>query len=481
MSLKNQCQLITYPDSLGKNLQELHYNLKRHFSKVVGGVHILPFYPSSADRGFAPLRYDEVEARFGTWEDVEKIGEDFDLMVDFMVNHISRQSDYFKDFVEKGENSEYADMFLSLKKFSPDGEIPEEDLKKIYTRKPRPPYLEVQRADGSKEKVWCTFDYEQIDLDINSPVARDVIRNFLIFLARRKSKVVRMDAFAYVTKKLGTNCFFLEPETWDILEWLNRYIEPFGAEILPEIHEHYSIQQKIAEKGYRVYDFALPMLALQGLYDADNKNLKNWLAICPRKQVTTLDTHDGIGVVDVAGLMTQEEVDRTMENMYTKGANLNKRYSTQEYQVLDIYQINCTYYSALGDNDEAYLTARTIQMFTPGIPQIYYVGLLAGKNDIELVEKTKAGRDINRHSYDLDEIEEEVKKPVVKRLLKLMEFRNNCKAFDGELEILESEDHVLNLKWQKDDFYATAVIDLKNHKSQIEYNDQNGEVVKLNP
>src|SRR5210317_730057 len=123
MSVQNKVQLITYPDSLGSNLLELHYVLRKYLRKAIGGVHILPFYPSSADRGFAPLTYDEVDPAFGTWDDVEHIGRDFDLIVDFMVNHISRQSIFFQDYMEHGEESPYADMFLSFRKLSPDGEL----------------------------------------------------------------------------------------------------------------------------------------------------------------------------------------------------------------------------------------------------------------------------------------------------------------------------------------------------------------------
>ena len=161
MPLKNQVQLIVYPDSLGSDLVELHYVLRRYLSRAIGGVHLLPFYPSSADRGFAPLTYDAVDPAFGTWRDINLIGREFDLIIDFMVNHISRMSEYFQDYFEKGAQSEYADMFLSFNKLSPTGEISEADLAQVYTRKPRPPYTIIQRADGSKEKVWCTFDYEQ--------------------------------------------------------------------------------------------------------------------------------------------------------------------------------------------------------------------------------------------------------------------------------------------------------------------------------
>ena len=116
-----------------------------------------------------PKTYDEVDPAFGTWDDVEKIGHDFDLVIDFMVNHISRQSIFFQDYLEKGPLSEYADMFLSFDKLVPGGFIPDEDLEKVYTRKPRPPYQQLERPNGTLEKIWCTFDYEQIDLDYDSP------------------------------------------------------------------------------------------------------------------------------------------------------------------------------------------------------------------------------------------------------------------------------------------------------------------------
>ena len=471
MSIKNNVQLITYPDSLGINLLELHYVLRRYLRKAVGGIHLLPFYPSSADRGFAPLTYTEVDPVFGTWADVESIGSEFDLMIDFMVNHISRQSVYFQDYFEKGVDSEYADMFLSFNKLSPTGDISEEDLLKVYTRKPRPPYTMIERSDGSREKLWCTFDYEQIDLDLNSPKTKEIVRNFLIHLARTSAKIIRMDAFAYSTVRLGTNCFFLEPDVWELLEWLNEYLSPFETEMLPEVHEHYRYNRKIAEKGYWTYDFALPMLVLHTLYHHSSSRLKHWLSICPRKQFTTLDTHDGIGVVDVAGLLTEDEIERTLEGLDEKGANTRKLYSGPEFQNLDTYQVNCTYYSALECNDDSYLAARTIQFFAPGIPQVYYVGLLAGKNDIALVELTKNGRDINRHNYTLDEIPKEMERPVVQRLLRLMEFRNTYPAFGGKFVVEDAPDHQLALSWLDNPHRTTARIDLNTYRVEIEYDD----------
>ena len=471
MAIQNKVQLITYPDSLGINLLELHYVLRRYLRKAVGGIHLLPFYPSSADRGFAPLTYTEVNPVFGTWADIECIGSEFDLIIDFMVNHISRQSVYFQDYSEKGIDSEYADMFLSFNKLSPTGEISEEDLAKVYTRKPRPPYTMVERSDGSREKVWSTFDYEQIDLDLNATKTKEVLRNFLIYLARTSAKMIRMDAFAYSTVRVGTNCFFLEPDVWELLEWLNEYLTPFETVMLPEVHEHYRYHQKIAAKGYWTYDFALPMLVLHTLYNHSSDRLKQWFAICPRKQLTTLDTHDGIGVVDVFDLLTEDEIERTLKGLDEKGSNTRKIYSGPEYQNLDTYQVNCTYYSALECDDDSYLAARTIQFFAPGIPQVYYVGLLAGKNDIDLVEFTKNGRDINRHNYTLDEIAIEIKKPVVQRLLRLMEFRNTYPAFGGTFVIEDAPDDQLVLSWLDNPYRTTARIDLNTYHAEIEYYD----------
>ena len=259
------------------------------------------------------------------------------------------------------------------------------------------------------------------------------MRRYLINLSRTPAKMIRMDAFAYSTLKLGTNCFFLEPQVWELLEWLQDYVSPFGVEILPEVHEHYSYHRKISDHGYWTYDFSLPMLVLHTLYHHTSRSLRQWLAICPRKQVTTLDTHDGIGVVDVADLLTPEELQRTLDGLDEKGANTRKIFSGPEYENLDVYQVNCTYFSALECNENAYIAARAIQFFTPGIPQVYYVGLLAGENDIELVKQTKNGRDINRHNYTLDEIRSEMRKPVVGRLLRLMEFRSLHPPLTGNL------------------------------------------------
>ncbi|MDT3425419.1 sucrose phosphorylase [Paenibacillus forsythiae] len=473
MTIKNEIMLITYADSLGKNLRETAELLSSHFKGIIGGVHILPFYPSSADRGFAPLTYEEVDPEFGNWEDVAKIASDFYLMYDFMINHISRSSAYFKDFQENKDASPFRDLFIRYKDFWPGGEPTQEDVDAIYKRKPRAPYIDVTFADGTTEKIWCTFDEEQIDLNLYTETTKQFVKEQLQGLAERGASIIRLDAFAYATKKPGTSCFFIEPDTWEMLDEVKAILEPYGAELLPEIHEHYSIQLKLAEKGYWVYDFALPMLVLHALYSGKSERLTHWLNICPRKQFTTLDTHDGIGVVDAADLMTPEEIEETKNNLFSQGANVKRVYNTMAYNNLDIYQLNCTYYSALGDDDDAYVLARAIQFFAPGIPQVYYVGLLAGKNDIELLEETKVGRNINRHYYTKEEALENLERPVLKRLFALMKFRNSYGAFDGNLTVVDNGGgSKLELIWRNGPLRAVLSADLATRVFTVHYTDE---------
>lgn len=479
MQIKNEAMLITYADSMGNNLKDLNEVLDKHLQGVVGGVHLLPFYPSSGDRGFAPMDYTKVDPAFGDWAEIEEMSQKFYMMYDFMINHISQQSPYFQDFLEKKDESQYKDLFIRYKNFWPNGEPTEADVDLIYKRKPRAPYVEVTFKDGTKEKVWCTFDEQQIDLDVTTETTKKFVKDNLTFLAEKGASIIRLDAFAYANKKIGTNCFFVEPDIWEMLNLSKEVVEPHGVTVLPEIHEHYSIQLKIADKDYYVYDFALPMLVLHALYSGKVNRLAHWLEICPRKQFTTLDTHDGIGVVDVKDLMTDEEAEMTRESLYSKGANVKKKYSSAAYNNLDIYQINCTYYSALGNDDQAYLLARAIQVFAPGIPQIYYVGLFAGENDIELLERTKEGRNINRHYYTKDEIDAEVKRPVVQKLFELLRFRNSCPAFNGEIEVKQGSENELNITWKNDNSVAKLEANLLTKEFTILTGENEANVVKV--
>ncbi|WP_204122871.1 sucrose phosphorylase [Lacticaseibacillus mingshuiensis] len=480
MGLSNQVMLITYADSLGSNLQALNRVLVSDLTDAIGGLHILPFFPSSGDRGFSPERYDVIDSRFGDWTDIAALASQYFLMTDLMINHLSRKSPEFKDFIAKGDASPSSTLFLDWDKFWPAGHPTQEEVDQIYKRKDKAPVQEVQMADGSVRHVWNTFSDEQIDLDVTTPETWQYLTKAMKRFAANGVALIRLDAFAYAVKKRGTNDFFVEPEIWDLLDRISEAAGEDGVEVLPEIHEHYTLVDKVNQRGYWTYDFALPMLVLYTLFAQDARPLLKWLRRSPMHQFTTLDTHDGIGVVDVKDILSDDQIDFTTQQLYQRGSNVKKVYSSAAYHNLDVYQINSTYFSALGENEAAYLIARAIQMFAPGIPQVYYVGLLAGANDLDLLEKTKEGRNINRHYYTEDEVAEEVQRPVVSTLLNLMRFRNRSRAFDldGQFEAkaVDPAHFVLTRTSQDGQTNATLCVDLVNDQMAVS---ENGVVIDL--
>lgn len=483
MTVRNQVQLMTYPDSLGGDLKSLRHVLETYFADVFpGGVHILPPFPSSGDRGFAPLTYLEVDPEFGTWEDISAIGERFDVMVDLMVNHISRESQQFQDFLQKGRRSEHAELFITLDKLWPDGIVVQEDIDKMFLRRPRP-YSTFPIADeGKEESVWTTFGKtdpsEQIDLDVRSEQTMALLTEFLEHFKRNNVKYVRLDAVGYVIKRLGTSCFFVEPDIYRFLDKVKSAADSLGLELLPEVHAHHSIQYKLAEYGCWIYDFILPYRILDTLVNKNSEELQHYLRTRPVNQFTMLDCHDGIPVKpDMDGLIQTAEARKLVDVCLERGANLSLIVSDKHKDAdgFDVHQIRCTFYSALNGDDDAYLAARAIQLFTPGIPQVYYVGLLAGENDLERVQETGEGREINRHNYTIEEIEQALGKPAVQRLLKLIRFRNEYEAFQGQFEVLESEAHELRLSWTAEHKSCLLYVDLMTNLSRVVYTGDAGE------
>jgi len=484
MAVKNQVQLITYPNSLGGDLKTLNNVLFKYFPDIFkGGIHILPPFPSSGDRGFAPLTYMEIEPEFGTWDDLRAICKNFDVMLDLMVNHISGQSVWFKNFLSYGRNSEYADLFLTLDKIWPEGKPDPEDIDKMFLRRTTP-YSSFTIADtGNTEKVWTTFGKqdpsEQIDLDINSAMARGFLTDILLNFSKQNVKFVRLDAIGYVIKKPGTSCFFVEPEIYQFLDWISELAASLGIELLPEVHANSETQFKLSGRGFWIYDFILPYIILDTLIHKSGAKLCEYLRVRPHKQFTMLDCHDGVPVTpDLDGLIKTDEARILIDLCLKRGASLSLIYSDKHKAKdgFDVHQIRGTYYSLLDCNDEAYLTARAIQFFTPGVPQVYYVGLLAGENDNKNVILTGEGREINRQNFSIDEIDKAVQKQVVKRLLKLIRFRNEYPAFNGEFKVMDSSDNKIHLLWKKDEKSCSLLVDLITLTSEIKFQNDTGKI-----
>jgi len=482
MAVKNKVQLITYPDSLGGNLKELNSVLNGTLKGLFnGGVHILPPFPSSGDRGFAPVDYFEIEKTFGTWDDIRSIGRNHDVVIDLMVNHISRQSVYFRDFLEKGTESRYKDLFITMDKIWEKGVPVKEDVDKIFLRR-ESPFSEYDIAGGKKVKLWTTFGKtdpsEQIDIDVRSDAAKglflDILRNFSI----NGVKIVRLDAIGYVIKKPGTSCFFVEPEIYEFLDWISNIARQFGLVLLPEVHAHHSIQFRLASKGFWIYDFILPYRILEALLLKRFDRLADYLKERPRNQFTMIDCHDGLPVIpDLNDMIDVESARKIVDICVMRGSNLSKVYSNAHKLEgdFDVHQIRGTIYSMLNENDDDYIIARAIQFFVPGIPQVYYVGLLAGVNKYEREKETGDGREINRYNYSVDEIGNELKREVVQRLIRLIRFRNSHKSFDGSFTVKKASDAELVLMWENSGHMSRLSVDIEKRQARIEYSD-NGAV-----
>lgn len=472
--MKNQIQLITYVDRIAcKNIIELDQLLTNELDGLFGGVHILPFfYPiDGEDAGFDPINHKKVDPRLGDWSNIKKLSNSTEIMADLIVNHMSADSVEFKDFVEKGENSPYASLFLTYDKVFPKGAT-EKNLLQIYRPRPGFPFTKFKLADGSQKLVWTTFTQKQIDIDVFSEGGNAYLEEILAIYQQAGIKMIRLDAAGYAIKKAGTSCFMI-PETFDFIDELTQKARAKGIAVLVEIHSFYKTQIEIAKKVDFVYDFALPVLVLDTLFNADATNLKKWLQIAPRNVVTVLDTHDGIGIVDVAsegdedGLIPDNVLDNIVNKMHANSEGRSLKATGAAASNLDLYQVNCTYFEALGSNEVSYLMARAIQFFVPGIPQVYYVGLFGDENDMELLAKTNVGRDINRHYYTKEEIQKKTASSLFEKLSQLMKLRNTHPAFNGEFNLEESSAKYLEIKWVLNTESIQLKMDLENKSFEI--------------
>ena len=477
--MRNQVQLIAYVDRLaGAGLGALEHMLGQELAGLFGGVHLLPFFDpiDGADAGFDPTDHTQVDPRLGDWGDIRRLGQVTELMADVIVNHVSADSPQFLDYLANGEASQYAGLFLTREAVFPKG-ASAADIAAIYRPRPGTPFTERALADGTKRAFWTTFTPQQVDIDVAHPQGRAYLARILSTFAANGIRMVRLDAVGYAIKKPGTSCFML-PETFGFIDQFAAQARALGIEVLVEIHSYYRKQVEIAARVDWVYDFALPPLVLHAIFFGTARWLKDWIAIRPRNALTVLDTHDGIGIIDIGadpadragrpGLVPPAELDRMVEIIHEKSDGASRLATGAAASNLDLYQVNCTFYEALGRDDNAYLLARAIQFFLPGIPQVYYVGLLAGLNDMDLLEKSGVGRDINRHRYTPAEVRAQLERPVVRSLCELIRVRNSHPAFNGEFTLLDSAPERLRLRWSAGQDWIELDADLATREWRLE-------------
>jgi sucrose phosphorylase len=323
----------------------------------------------------------------------------------------------------------------------------------------------------------------QMDLNAQSQEVWDFYDETMGKLREHGGRLVRLDAFAYVNKEPGKANFFNEPGTWEYLARIKALADKYDLVLLPEIHSVYGEQlhQKIAANGFPIYDFFFPGLVIHTLDHGTHKYLLRWINELIEKQISTvnmLGCHDGIPVLDLKGskngdttgegLLSDEEIDAIVETITERGGRVKNLYGPDGKKIA-YYQVNATFFSALGEDEQKLRLARAIQLFMPGTPQVWYLDLFAGKNDYAAADRggTAGHKEINRTTLSISDIEQGLKKSVVIDQLEMIRLRNTSPAFRGELTIGDTDEYQLELSWEHEGSSATLQADLQDFSFSI--------------
>lgn len=411
--------LITYADSIKKNGQKslpvLHKFLKKRLKGVVSCLHILPFFPYSSDDGFSVIDYKKVNPNLGNWHDIENAGNDFDLMFDLVINHISRQSQWFEKF--KQEKSPEKDFFIEA--------APDADYSQVVRPRVSPLLTPVQTVSGTKY-VWTTFSPDQIDLNFANPELLLEMIKIMLFYLSKGAHILRIDAIAFLWKKTGTSCLNL-PETHQIVKLLRDIAEAAKPRAIILTETNVPHNQNIsyfgnADEAHLVYNFSLPPLLLETFFSENSEILTNWAKSLPKLPpecsfFNFTASHDGIGVRPVEGILPKNRRDKLIEGMKKNGAHISSKTNTDGTQ--SPYEINITYFDALktiasGESrmqTKRFIASQTLVMALQGIPAFYIHSFLATPNDAAGVKQTGRARSINRHKWNIDEVEKLLSQP----------------------------------------------------------------------
>lgn len=292
----------------------------------------------------------------------------------------------------------------------------------------------------------------QMDLNIKSPKVWEHYDNTLKTLASYGARIVRLDAFAYAPKEPGERNFLNEPGTWDLLEQVRELADKYGVTLLPEIHASYGekTHELVASKGYMIYDFFLPGLLIDALERHSGTLLANWARELLNKKmwaVNMLGCHDGIPMLDLKGMLEDDQIQNLIDTIVARGGYIKNLHGQKNMY----YQVNATYFSALGEDEKKMLMARAIQLFMPGKPQIWYLDLFGGKNDHEAVKRAGPGghKEINRTNLSLERIDAELDSQLFRDQVALLRMRNSCGAFHPEADISVScpNGSQLEIRW----------------------------------
>lgn len=506
--------LNAYPDSMGSKLSATVSLLQRaELKDVFSFFYVLPtFFNSDLDRGFSIINYD-INEDLVCQEDIEAIKQlGMSLKFDIVLNHLSVASPQFKDLLKNGEASKYAAFFINWNEFwqgegemNDDGIIVpyEHHLDKLFMRKSGLPILKVPFPDGTERPYWNTFYQKvttspidgsksflgQMDVNGKSPLVWDFYRETLAKLGAYGCQILRLDAFAYLHKEVGQPNFFNKPGTWDYLQRINEIAKENNLLLLPEIHAEYGLHlhDEVAKRGYVIYDFFLPGLLIHAIEKHTSTALIAWAKEIVQNDFLTvnmLGCHDGIPLLDLKGkevdgtynrgLLSDAEIDEMMELILSRGGRVKNLYGADGKKI-SYYQVNATYYSALGENDNKMLLARAIQLFMPGTPQVWYLDLFAGKNNYAAADAAGQGghKEINRTTLSLEEIELGLKSDIVIQQLEMIRLRNTHPAFGGT-PTFENDKEKLDIFWQSGQHWIRLKANLKAQDFSIQFSDKAG-------
>ena len=439
--------VIAYPDHITEPgtapLKSLKEFLQTRLGETVTGVHLLPFYLSTSDGGFAVADYLAVEPRLGGWPDVQALGRRYQLMLDGVFNHVSAKSRWFEAW--RRRDPAFADFFLEVP--------PGADLTSVTRTRSSPLATPVLTAAG-RCQVWTTFGADQVDLNYANPNVLLAVTRVLLEYARLGARIVRLDAVGFLWKRMGSSCLHL-PETHELVRLWRTFLELAAPNTTLLTETRGPHEQNVAYFGHGcdeadlVYQFELPPLVLDAFVSQDTITLQRWLhdgharPPCPQASwFNVLSTHDGIGMRPTEGLLSSQQVNRLIERTKAVGGEVTSVLNPDGSSF--VFELNVSYFDALTDPScvepqalqiTRFVTAHALQLALPGVPAIYLNALLGERNWREGIRRTGHVRAINRQKHDRRLLEAELQRPaspqreVLTRLTELCRVRGAEPAF----------------------------------------------------
>ena len=423
----SEIMLISYADSITEPdvapLKTLNKFLLEHLDDGFSSLHVLPFFPSSSDDGFAVIDFRGVDPDLGGWEDVKRLAEDFRVMVDLVINHCSRESLWFADFVSDREPGR--GYFITVG--------PVADVSKVTRPRNTPLITNVHTYRGIKQ-VWTTFSEDQVDLNFSNPEVLAEMVDILFRYVEQGARYIRLDAVAYLWKTLGTTCLHLR-ETHLVVKVLRLLLEIAGQEVRLVSETNVPHEENVSyfgngDEAHIVYQFSLAPLLLYSYVFEDASYLTTWAgSLVPPPEgggyLNFIASHDGIGLRPLEGLMPSDRVQALVERMHERGGFVTLREVSPGVEVP--YEINISLISALGGslNDlPRYLAAHALLLAFQGVPAIYIHSLLASENDLPGVEQTGRTRSINRGRWELESLQASLEDPYSPQYQVMAAFKN---------------------------------------------------------